>query len=139
MIKIMKKILKLLLVVLMVLSTISCDAYAQAYYVEERPVVYEYSYNNFPVRYVNGIAYYYCFFDNIWNWYVLPRAYYPYISHHRPLRYVHHRNVYNRPNIVHHHQRRYSHNNRSYYNQRFYNNNNRNMHGSRNNMHAGRR
>ena len=105
----MEKIIKILLFIISILMFSSCDTFAQEYYIGEHTIVYEYSYRNYPVRYVNGIPYYYCLIDNIWNWYVLPITYHTYIVHHRPLRYSYHRNVYNMRNSAHHNSRTYYH------------------------------
>lgn len=111
----MKKIIVVLIAVFTVLTFTSCETYAQTV-VDDNGIVYEYSYNDYPVRYIDGVAYYYFLVDNIWRWTVLPHAYYPYIIHHhrplvyhRPVNYYHHYyshrpsvsryQVYNRPSI----------------------------------------
>ena len=84
----MKKKLISLLICLVVLTMSSCETYAQTSVYDDDAIVYEYSYNSYPVYYVNGIPYYYCFVDNLWRWIILPERCYPYIVHHpQPLRY----------------------------------------------------
>lgn len=95
----MKKFIAILLTVFALLSLNSCDTYAQGYYMYNNGIVYEYSYDSYPVRYINGIAYYYCLTNGIWNWIILPRTYYPSVIHHRPMRYVHPHNGYRRPDV----------------------------------------
>lgn len=95
----MKKFIAILLTVFALLSLNSCDTYAQGYYMYNNGIVYEYSYYSYPVRYINGIAYYYCLTNGIWNWIILPRTYYPSVIHHRPMRYVHPHNGYRRPDV----------------------------------------
>lgn len=97
----MKKFITILFAVFALLSFSSCDTYAQDYYMYNNGIVYEYSYNSYPVRYINGIAYYYCITNGIWNWVILPRAYYPYVVQHYPRRYVHPHNGYRRPDVRH--------------------------------------
>lgn len=84
----MRKKLISLLICLVVLTMSSCETYAQTYVYGDDVIVYEYSYNSYPVYYVNGMPYYYCFVDNLWRWIILPERCYPYIIHHpQPLRY----------------------------------------------------
>lgn len=109
----MRNLIATLIVVFTLFTFTSCDTYAQGV-VYDDGVVYEYSYGDYPVRYISGIPYYYYFVDNVWRWIILPDAYRPYIiHHHRPMVYNHHHNYYRgyvtrpiphgRPNIVHHH------------------------------------
>ena len=114
----MKKFINVLLLVLGLLSLNSCDCYAQGYYMINNGVVYEYSYESYPVRYFGGIPYYYCLSNGIWRWIVLPRTYYPHIVHHYPRRYVHPNNGYRRPDV------RFSQPHRPNYNGRNYNHGN---------------
>lgn len=78
----------------MMLNLTSCDTYVQSVVCDDG-FVYEYSYNTYPVRYVDGVFYYYAFVGNIWRWILLDRMYYSRIIHHsRPMRYVYPRHVY---------------------------------------------
>lgn len=95
----MKKFITILFTAFALLSLNSCEAYAQDYYMYNNGMVYEYSYESHPVRYINDIAYYYCLTNGIWNWVILPRTYYPYVVHHYPRRYVHPHNGYRRPDV----------------------------------------
>lgn len=95
----MKKFITILLAAFALLAFNSCETYAQDYYMYNNGIVYEYSYNSYPVRYFNGIAYYYCLTNGIWNWVILPRTYYPSVIHHYPMRYVHPHNGYRRPDV----------------------------------------
>ena len=81
-------------------SLMSCDTYAQTY-MENDGIVYEYSYNSYPVRYINGIAYYYTYYNNLWRWIILPDMYRPYIIRHRPY-------LYSRPHVAYQHRNTYT-------------------------------
>jgi len=94
----MKKFIAILMTVFALFSLSSCEAYGQAYYMDNNGIVYEYSYESYPVRYINGVPYYYCLTNGIWNWIILPRTYYPYVVHHYPRHYVH-PNGYRRPDV----------------------------------------
>lgn len=92
----MKKIIFMALMVFSLLTVTSCDTYPQSVIYDDG-FVYEYSYNSCPVRYINGVAYYYCLYNNIWTWVILDRIYYNRIIHHpHPVRYVYPHNHYNR-------------------------------------------
>lgn len=83
----MKKIF-IALIVSISLTLSSCDTYAQAYSYDDG-FLYDYSYNNYPVRYINSLPYYYCMTNNTWQWIIVPRVHYQMIVHHpRPLRYA---------------------------------------------------
>ena len=90
----MRKFLLGLVITIGLLSLNSCDVYSQAYS-GYGGITYEYSYNNYPVRYIGTVPYYYHYnaFLGIWTWNVLEYNYHPYIVHHRPTiyRYPHHR------------------------------------------------
>jgi hypothetical protein len=101
----MKKLLTFILASITILTLTSCEVYAQPGIIEDG-IVYEYSYNNYPVRYINGLPYYYNYYNNVWTWVVLPEIYRPHIVHHRPFRYntPYHRNVRPIPHHIPHHQ-----------------------------------
>jgi hypothetical protein len=85
----MKKIILTLFTIFTLLNLTSCETYAQAFPYEDG-FMYEYTYNSYPVRYVNGVAYYYCLYNNVWTWIIIDRMHYDRIIHHpRPIRYVH--------------------------------------------------
>lgn len=73
----MRKFLLCLLITVISFMMTSCGAYIQGY-IDDMDVTYEWSYNGWPVRYVNGVAYYYV----DWRWRVLPESYYGYVRHH---------------------------------------------------------
>ena len=93
----MQKILSFVFAAIMLLMLGSCDTYAQ-FGTYEDEIVYEYSYAAYPVRYINGLPYYYAYYNGIWTWLILPRTYYPHIRHHYPMRYHRPPTHYNRPN-----------------------------------------
>lgn len=97
----MKKYIAIFSAIIILLTLTSCETYAQTYVYDDE-ILYEYSYNNHPVRYVNGIPYYYLF-DNVWRWAILPQIYHREIIHHpHPLTY--HRFIprhYGRPLVNH--------------------------------------
>ena len=67
----------------------SCGTYAQASTYDEG-FVYEYSYYNYPVRYINDLPYYFCMTNDVWQWVVVPQIHHHLIVHHpRPMRYFH--------------------------------------------------
>ena len=85
----MKKLIIGIIASIVMLTFVSCDTYAQVAYSDD-VFTYEYTYNRFPVKYIDGVAYYYCMTNNIWRWVILPEIYYGQIIHHpRPLRYIH--------------------------------------------------
>jgi hypothetical protein len=94
----MRKLLSFIFAALMLLMLGSCETYAQfgAY---DDDIVYEYSYAAYPVRYIDGLAYYYSFHNGIWTWVLLPRAYYPHIRRHYPMTYHRPQIHYNRPSV----------------------------------------
>ena len=83
----MKKLLTIIFAAIVLLTLNSCDSYAQVGLYDDA-VVYEYSYSGHPVRYIHGIAYYYTIYNDVWSWILLPHAYYPYVRHHAPVRYI---------------------------------------------------
>ena len=84
----MKNKLLTLMMFMITMTFSSCSLEAQNCLYNNPELIYEYSYNNQPVRYVNDVAYYYCYLGSVWQWVVLPRPYYCHIVHHpHPMRY----------------------------------------------------
>ena len=96
----MKKLIFATLLLFTITTITSCDAYSHAVCMSNEGITYEYTYNTYPVRYFNGIPYYYAPYNNHWCWSVIERPYRSRIIHHAPTRYVNpHRYQQRRPMV----------------------------------------
>ena len=95
----MKKLIFILCMLVLLALTSCSDMYAQSVTITIGGIYYEYAYNNIPVTIVDGVYYWYIFYNDAYYWKPLPRRYHGFVHHFDRPRYYAPHNYRLRPHI----------------------------------------
>ena len=95
----MKKLIFILCMLASLVLTSCSDMYAQSVTLTRGRIYYEYAYNNIPVTIVDGVYYWYIFYNDAYYWKPLPRRYHGFVYHFDRPRYYAPHNYRQRPHI----------------------------------------
>ena len=95
----MKKLIFILCMLVSLALTSCSDIYAQSVTLTRGGIYYEYDYDNIPVTIVDGVYYWYIFYNNAYYWRPLPRRYHGFVYHFDRPRYYAPHNYRPRPHI----------------------------------------
>ena len=82
----MKKLIFILCMLASLALTSCSDIYAQSVTLTRGGIYYKYAYNNIPVTIVDGVYYWYIFYNDAYYWKPLPRRYHGFVYHFDRLR-----------------------------------------------------
>ena len=95
----MKKLIFILCMLASLVLTSCSDMYAQSVTLTRGGIYYEYAYNNIPVTIVDGVYYWYIFYNDAYYWRPLPRQYHGFVHRFDRTRYYAPHNYRQRPHI----------------------------------------
>ena len=95
----MKKLIFILCMLVSLALTSCSNIYAQSVTLTRGGIYYEYAYNNIPVTIVDGVYYWYIFYNDAYYWRHLPRQYHGFVHHFDRPRYYALHNYRPRPHI----------------------------------------